>query len=164
MDYFRSEGLDGARLRREMEVKAFCIGYGRTPETGSALVPEDIQYAPGMFTVIISADAIPPEIGHAGWCIFHPDGVETRRPGIVLIEDRDRLDHGRYSLKEYAAPAEEASADTTFVPLLSLAGGERPIRFEDQERYQIRGWFVGAVPHIERVHEFVYQHHPAKRV
>jgi hypothetical protein len=164
MDYFRSEGLEGARLHREMEIKAFRIGSGHPPETGSALVPKDFQYAAGMFTVIISTDSLPPDIGHAEWCIFHPDGAETWRGGIVLVEDRDRLDHGRYSLKKYYAPASAASRDTRSVFLLALTGGERTIRFVDQERYQIRGWFVGAVSQIERVNEYIYKHQPAKRV
>jgi hypothetical protein len=158
MDYFRSEGLEGARLQRVMEIKAFCIGCSRPPEAGSALVPQDIQYAPGMFTVVVSADSLPPHIGRAEWCIFHPEGVEIRPGGIVLVEDRDRLDHGRYTLKKYHAPALKAIGDSKPVFLLALSGGERPIKFEDQGRYQIRGWFVSAVPHIERVHDFVYRH------
>jgi hypothetical protein len=101
-----------AHLRREMEIKEFCVACGNFiglgdmdrnewERPGTALVPPGIPYAEGIFAVRARGHSMEPRIRNRMWCLFHPEVVGTRQDRIVLAEDRGKIGGDRYTLNKY---------------------------------------------------------------
>ncbi len=174
MPVFKNQTPDPAQCRHEMEIKSFPVARGpfigvsdvdrdELEKPGTALVPQGIPYARGIFTARARGSSMEPKISDGAWCIFHPDVVGTRQDRIVLVEDQGRIGVDRYTLKKYHSqkvPAADGSWMHGEIVLLPLNSAHSPIRLENDGNYRICGWFVGSVSHIQRVEPFGYQYVP----
>jgi hypothetical protein len=70
------------------------------------------------------------------------------------VEDQSSIGLDRYTLKKYSSRKVD-SPDGTWVHeeirLLALNRSHAPIRLQPEGSYRVRGWFVGAVPRIQRI-------------
>ncbi len=158
-------GFGSARIRREMDIKEFRVACGNaiglgdisrdeweTP--GTALVPDRLPWASGMFTAKARGDSMEPRICDGTWLLFHPHVVGTRRDRLVLVEDRTNPGGDRYTLKKYRSRKIFNSDGTwshTEIHLVSLNPSQPDIILKEEEDHWILGWFVGAVREIHRV-------------
>jgi hypothetical protein len=169
---FRDQRLGAVRPCREMEVKGFRIACGEfigvsdvdgeeLEKPGTALVPQGIPWAEGMFAARGRGTSMEPKISDGTWCLFHPDVVGTRQDRIVLVEDQNKIGVHRYTLKKYRSRKIDSPDDTWVheeIVLLPLNPGHSPIRLESEGTYRICGWFVGTVSRIQRIEQPRYRY------
>jgi phage repressor protein C with HTH and peptisase S24 domain len=154
-----------------MEVKDFRVACGEfidvsdlegeeLEKPGTAIVPAEIPWATGMFTVRGRGGSMEPRISNGAWCVFHDNVVGTRQNRVVLVEDLSQPGQTRYTLKKYQSN-KIYSPDGAWIHeqiwLLSLNPDYPPIRLREDGNYRIRGWFVGSVSAITRVETARYE-------
>lgn len=117
---------------------------------GLALVPPNIRWVEGIAAMQAKGDSMDPLVADGSWCIFYPIPDASRPDPIVLVEQQNATG-SLYALKKYQWYSSDGDSENTQGLLLSLNRRYAPIQLDPYENYRIRGWFVGAVPEVQRI-------------
>ncbi len=132
---------------------------------GTALLPINIQHAPGMFVARGWGDSMLPMVRNGSWLFFHPNVVGTRQHRYVLVEDQSKITGERYTLKKYNATKayqRDGTRRNAEIRLISLNQAYPDIVLKEDGNYHIRGWYVGQAEHIQRVEPIQYPDAPVE--